>query len=73
MSSMLCINDGSFGPGVQGCRGDFDFTQKFERIFFSIIPASVFVAAAVARVAVLWQRSRIVNGRVLQYLKLVSI
>ncbi|KAH7019065.1 P-loop containing nucleoside triphosphate hydrolase protein [Ilyonectria destructans] len=73
MSSMLCINDGSFGPGVQGCRGDFDFTQKFERIFFSIIPASVFVAAAVARVAVLSQRSRIVNGRIFQYLKLGTI
>ncbi|KPM39618.1 ATP-binding cassette transporter abc3 [Neonectria ditissima] len=73
MSSMFCVNDGSFGPGVQGCRGDFDFTQKFERIFFSIIPAAVFVAAAVARVAVLSQVPRVVEGRILQYLKLFVI
>ncbi|KAH7175419.1 P-loop containing nucleoside triphosphate hydrolase protein [Dactylonectria macrodidyma] len=73
MSSMLCINDGAFGPSVQGCRGDFDFTQKFERIFFSIIPASVFVAAAIARVVVLSQGPRIVGGQAFQYLKLAII
>lgn len=68
----ICINDGAFGPSVQGCRGDFDFTQKFERIFFSIMPASVFIAAALARVAVLSQNPRLVGGRALQWLKLVS-
>ena len=71
MSSTLCLNDGSFGPTVEGCRGDFDFTQKFERIILSIIPAAVFVAAALARVAVLSQNKRIVGGVVFQYLKLV--
>ncbi|ESU15058.1 hypothetical protein FGSG_08308 [Fusarium graminearum PH-1] len=65
-----CLNDGSWGPGVQGCRGDFDFTQKFERIFLSIIPTSVFIASAIARVAVLAQRERIVNGVLLQLVKL---
>ncbi|KAH7271040.1 P-loop containing nucleoside triphosphate hydrolase protein [Fusarium solani] len=69
MSESLCLNDGSLGPGVRGCRGDFDFTQKFERIFLQIIPAAVFVAAAFARVVVLSQRSRIVGGLVLQSLK----
>ncbi|CAM1502428.1 Fc.00g044120.m01.CDS01 [Cosmosporella sp. VM-42] len=73
MSSMLCLNDGSFGPTVEGCRGDFDFTQKFERIFLSIIPAAVFVAAALARVTVLSQNKRIVGGVVFQYLKLAFI
>ena len=68
-----CLNDGSWGPGVRGCRGDFDFTQKFERIFFSIIPTVVFIAAAVGRVAVLVQRERIVNGIVLQSVKTVSV
>ena len=72
MSESLCLNDGSLGPGVRGCRGDFDFTQKFERIFLQIIPAAVFVAAAFARVVVLSQRSRIVGGLVLQSLKAVS-
>lgn len=71
MSSTLCLNDASFGPSVRGCRGDFDFTQKFERIFLSIIPAAVFVAAALARVTVLSQRPQIVGGAIFQYLKLV--
>jgi hypothetical protein len=73
MSSTTCLNDGSWGPGVRGCRGDFDFTQKFERIFFSIIPTVIFIASAIARVAVLAQRERIVNGVILQSVKLVSV
>ncbi|RGP60633.1 hypothetical protein FLONG3_10802 [Fusarium longipes] len=68
-----CLNDGAWGPGVRGCRGDFDFTQKFERIFFSIIPTVIFIASAIARVAVLAQRERIVNGVVLQAAKLAFL
>ncbi|OBS23407.1 hypothetical protein FPOA_03955 [Fusarium poae] len=68
-----CLNDGSWGPGVRGCRGDFDFTQKFERIFFSIIPTVIFIASAIARVAVLAQRERIVNGVILQSVKLAFL
>lgn len=71
MSSTLCLNDGSLGPSVHGCRGDFDFTQKFERIFLSIIPAAIFVSLSLARVAVLSQSPRIVEGRVFQYFKVV--
>ncbi|KAF7560819.1 hypothetical protein G7046_g3309 [Stylonectria norvegica] len=73
MSSTLCLNDGAFGPSVQGCRGDFDFTQKFERIFLSIIPAAVFTAAALARIAVLSQESRVVGGVIFQWLKLFFV
>ncbi|KAF5978301.1 multidrug resistance [Fusarium coicis] len=68
-----CLNDGSLGPGVRGCRGDFDFTQKFERIFLSIIPTAVFVAAAVARIAILLQRERIVGGIILQSIKIAFL
>ncbi|KAM0351956.1 hypothetical protein ACHAPU_002472 [Fusarium lateritium] len=68
-----CLNDGSWGPGVQGCRGDFDFTQKFERIFFSIIPTVVFIAATLARVAVLSQRERIVGGIIIQSVKIAFL
>ncbi|KAF4450096.1 hypothetical protein F53441_6740 [Fusarium austroafricanum] len=71
--SSTCLNDGSWGPGVQGCRGDFDFTQKFERIFLSIIPAVIFIAATIARVAVLSQRERIVGGIVLQSAKIAFL
>lgn len=70
--SSACLNDDSFGPGVQGCRGDFDFTQKFERIFLSIIPTVVFITGTFARVAVLSQRERIVSGIVIQSVKVVS-
>ncbi|KAM0556988.1 hypothetical protein ACHAPJ_005667 [Fusarium lateritium] len=71
--SSTCLNDGSFGPGVRGCRGDFDFTQKFERIFLSIIPTAVFIAATFARVAVLSQRKRIVGGLILQSVKIAFL
>ena len=72
MDSTACLNDASFGPSVKGCRGDFDFTQKFERIFFSILPAAVFIALTLARIAVLALRPRIVDGTIFQTLKIVS-
>lgn len=72
MRAVGCFNDDAFGPGVQGCRDDFDFTQKFERIFFLVIPAAVFIAATLARIAVLAQKPRLVDGKILQYAKLVS-
>ncbi|KAF5265447.1 hypothetical protein FOXYS1_3738 [Fusarium oxysporum] len=71
--SSTCLNDGSWGPGVRGCRGDFDFTQKFERIFLSIIPTVVFIAAAIARIAILLQRERIVGGVILQSIKIAFL
>ena len=72
MTSTSCLNDASLGPSVQGCRGGFDFTQKFETIFLSIIPAAVFVATAISRVTLLSQQPRIVGGIVLQSVKAVS-
>lgn len=68
-----CRNDDAFGPTVEGCRGDFDFTQKFERIFFAIIPASIYITLATVRLAVLAQRRRVVGGSLFQYTKLVSL
>lgn len=35
-----CLNEGAIEPAVVGCRGDFDFTIKFEKIFFSLIPST---------------------------------
>jgi len=66
-----CLNDDSLGPSVRGCRGDFDFTIKFERIFLSIIPASLFVALSIPRVVLLYHWNRIVGATWLQFLKLV--
>ena len=73
MSSTLCLNDDDFGPSVSGCRGDLDFTQKFERIVLSIIPASVFFALALTRSVVLVQRPKIVAGNLFKYCNLVCL
>ncbi|KAJ6785512.1 hypothetical protein PWT90_03803 [Aphanocladium album] len=45
--SLKC-NDAAFGPAVASaaCRGGFDFTVKFEESILSILPSSVFIAAA---------------------------
>lgn len=66
-----CTNDNSFGPIVQGCRGDFDFTLRFQNIILGILPAAIFILLALTRVATLAFRSRIVGGKVLQFTKLV--
>lgn len=34
-----CLNDEAIEPTVLGCRGNFDFTIKFEKIVFSVIPS----------------------------------
>lgn len=57
-----CLNDGSFGPAVVGCRDDFDFTKLFEQSMLSIAPSSLFVILAVLRVAYLYRRPIVVNG-----------
>ena len=71
ITSQAC-RDNDFGPTVQGCRGDFDFTQKFEHIFLAIIPSSIFIALALVRIALLAQHSAIVRGAAFKYAKLVS-
>lgn len=68
---MSCPNDDSIGPSVQGCRNDFDFTLKFERIFLSILPATLFVALSIPRIIILVRRPKIVGGVSFQCIKLV--
>jgi len=38
-----------FGPAVDPCRGRFDFTLFFEETILTILPAGVFLIAAVVR------------------------
>lgn len=71
MSFSSCISDASFGPAVRGCRGDFDFTLKFEKIFLSIIPTSVFLAISLPRLVYLTRRPTIIRGLVLRSIKSV--
>ncbi|KAI1403266.1 P-loop containing nucleoside triphosphate hydrolase protein [Hypoxylon fuscum] len=68
-----CPNDDSFGPTVQGCRGDFDFTIMFEKIFFALIPTAIFVAICLPRVVYLTYRPTIVGGVFLRLVKSTAI
>lgn len=72
MAVSTCVNDNSLGPAVQGCRGDFDFTLRFQRTFFAILPAAVFIALALPRIAWLAVKPRIVSGTLQQFTKLVG-
>ncbi|KAL7925630.1 multidrug resistance-associated protein [Trichoderma austrokoningii] len=60
-SSPNCPNDATFGPPVHGCsHREFDFTLKFETIFFSILPAAIFIALALARVVWLFRKPALI-------------
>jgi ATP-binding cassette subfamily C (CFTR/MRP) protein 1 len=73
MDYSSCPNDATFGPAVHGCNHrEFDFTLKFESIFFSILPAAVFITLALTRVVWLLKEPIIVKGRVFQVFKAVS-
>jgi hypothetical protein len=62
MALSLCRNDLTFGPIVEGCRNDFDFTLLFEQIFFAIVPTSMFLVLAVLRISLLSSKQRLVGG-----------
>lgn len=66
-----CLNDEALGPAVEGCRGDFDFTIKFETIFLSMIPAAIFIAVSLPRIVHLNRQPIIVGGALLRTAKLV--
>ncbi|SPQ21485.1 0a5b51b6-253b-4161-aad1-e30c33b8129a [Thermothielavioides terrestris] len=68
-----CADDDSFGPAVRGCRGDFDFTIKFEKIFFALIPAPIFIAFSLARIVHLARKRVIVGSAFLRAAKIPTI
>ncbi|KAK4553453.1 hypothetical protein LTR86_009510 [Recurvomyces mirabilis] len=70
---MPCLNDASFGPGVRGCRDDFDFTIVFEHAIFSIGPAVLFLLAAALRIWSISRLEKIVHAAALTSLKLATI
>lgn len=71
MSFAGCLDDVSFGPVVRGCRDDFDFTLKFEKILLDLIPASVFIAASLPRLLYLLRRPIVIKGSIFSNVKLV--
>ena len=73
MDFSACVDDSSFGPAVSGCRDNFDFTFRFERIVFGLIPAAVFVILSLLRGLTLVRRPHVVTqgGLILRIAKLV--
>ncbi|KAJ5903786.1 hypothetical protein N7504_006169, partial [Penicillium tannophilum] len=67
-----CVDDASFGPIVKGCRGNFDFTLKFEKIVLSILPSVIFIVLSVPRAIHLARKRRTVDGTTFQFVKLVA-
>jgi len=51
-----CPVDDALGPVIQGCRGDFDFTMRFEGIFFSILPNCVFFSISILQLVAVIRR-----------------
>ncbi|KAH6640025.1 P-loop containing nucleoside triphosphate hydrolase protein [Truncatella angustata] len=68
-----CNNDDSFGPGVSGCRDDFDFTIGFEQLVFSVVPSALFIILAIWRIALFMRRPQIVHAPTLRLVKLGTI
>ncbi|GKZ18500.1 hypothetical protein AbraIFM66951_003380 [Aspergillus brasiliensis] len=73
MEFSRCAADSSFGPVVNRCRDDFDFTLKFELLFFSIIPASIFIGLSIPRIAYLVPKRVLVTGNWFLVTKLAAI
>ncbi|CCF34126.1 ABC transporter [Colletotrichum higginsianum] len=73
MNFASCPSDDSIGPSVQGCRNDFDFTLKFERIFLTILPSTLFAVLSIPRTIVLVCRPKVVGGVKFQCVKLAAI
>ncbi|KAH7361060.1 ATPase-like protein [Rhexocercosporidium sp. MPI-PUGE-AT-0058] len=65
-----CNDDKSFGPVVHGCRDDFDFTIRFENIFFSLVPNTIFAILATLRILAIFRYPKLVHWRVLAGCKL---
>ncbi|KPM39265.1 ABC transporter C family member 3 [Neonectria ditissima] len=70
---MACSNDNTFGPVVDGCRGEFDFTLKFQDIILSIVPSSVFLVLGLGRLIWLIRKPRVITGKVFEWLKIAAI
>ncbi|KAI1336278.1 multidrug resistance-like protein [Xylariaceae sp. FL0016] len=65
--------DALFGPVVEGCRDDFDFTLVFEQYFLSIVPASLLLIVAPLRLRHLNKLPRVVRGRSLRTVKCLCL
>lgn len=65
-------SDRVFGPAVQGCRSDFDFTLLFQDTILSILPSSVLLILASTKLIALIHRPAVARLGWLYHSKLVS-
>lgn len=72
MSVSACANDDAFGPAVEGCRGNFDFTVAFEEVILSILPSACFAILAALRLVSLSRQSHTTANILLRNVKVVS-
>jgi len=74
MSSNLCSFDAetSFGPSVDPCRRQFDFTLLFEEAIFQLLPSCILILAGLVRLIALRKRPSKVGWGPLHTLKLVE-
>lgn len=48
---MACKSDNSFGPAIEGCRHNFDFTVLFEQTVFTLAPSCLFIVLSLGALA----------------------
>lgn len=65
-------SDDVFGPVVQGCRSNFDFTLLFEQTILSIGPAALLLLFAPPRLVTLLRSSKKTRAGKLRLSKSVS-
>ncbi|EQK97493.1 ABC transporter [Ophiocordyceps sinensis CO18] len=73
MQNATACDDASFGPTINGCRGNFDFTLLFEQSFFSILLPWASLLSAARLSILLSRRTRQVSGTRFQLGKLAAI
>ncbi|KAM6480577.1 P-loop containing nucleoside triphosphate hydrolase protein [Trichoderma sp. SZMC 28011] len=73
MSVSACANDDAFGPAVEGCRGNFDFTVAFEEVILSILPSACFAILAALRLVSLSRQSHTTANILLRNVKVVLL
>lgn len=69
-----CLSaDDQFGPRVKAQCRNFDFTVEFEQSIFSILPSSIFILCAAARIVHLHHARYRVSATSLRWAKQVSL
>ncbi|ROV97453.1 hypothetical protein VMCG_06839 [Cytospora schulzeri] len=69
MDFSTCVDHSTFGPTVEGCRQDSDFTLKSEKTILSVLPSAVFIALSIPRAILFARRPTSVDGVVFQSTK----